>query len=326
MEPRNQRPQFTYPTHQKELALSLLCQHYKGNPQFMTELSALAKQNETGLLLLYYLMLSDADLGRLASWWVNEAPHLGVKIFGPGNGFPPFMKEQGILKGAGDFATRWGLTAPWGPPLILKWASTLIHGEKPEQDEPSFPVTFSRSSFLSHMTWEAKREQEFHMRLVWNRLFPRHVARPVPREDSSAVADDDYSELAASLPDTVKLPPSVVILVENYYPTLESRKSFLKRAMAELTQQAADIEDYCREHGMEKQGGKSVLETHVEWLYLAICPDSEKGRALRFREIADGLDYGEGGGPGEDTIRKAVSSLADELRLNLTQKPGRPRA
>ena len=206
MEPRNQRPQFIDPNRHKEGTVLLLCQHYKGSPQFMTELSTLAKQNETGLLLFYYLMLSDADLGRLASWWVNEAAHLGVKIFGPGNGFPPFMKEQAILKGAEDFATRWGLTAPWGPPLVLKWVSTLIHGDlklsESEQGEISFPVTFSSSSFLTHMTWDAKREQEFHMRPVWDRLFPRQIAQLTSGEDSPTVVDDDYSELAASLPDT----------------------------------------------------------------------------------------------------------------------------
>jgi hypothetical protein len=217
----------------------------------MAELSTLATPDRAGMLLLYHLTLSDADLGRLSSWWVNEAPHLGVKIFGQDNSFAAFMKERDSLNEAEAIAARWGLNSPWGPPLILKWVSTLLHGNKSEKDAPYFPVTFSSSSSFAHMTWEAKGEKEIDLSLMWNRLFPRNVARLVPGEDSPTVADGDYSEIAASLPETAKLPPSVVILVENYHPTLESRKSFLERALEELTQQAEDIEDYCLEQGMK---------------------------------------------------------------------------
>jgi hypothetical protein len=317
LEQKNKNPRLAYPNSQKELAVALLCRHYQDNPDFMADLSALANQNGAGWQLLScYLSLNYADLERLSSWWVNEAHHIRPNFMGSADrlGIPDIVKDAEAI------ASKWGLTATWGAPLLLKWASELTYGDKSQEDKTSSPVTFSGLAFLKHWTWEAKLAREFHLRPVWDRLFPspdikRYLGEELPAgadslgiEELPAVPEAGYADMLDSLPDSARLPVSTVVLVEHYDPTLESRQSFLDRAKAALVRQAEEIEDICREHGMEKQGGKSELERHVEWLYERIA------LKLTPRQIVEKHNH-DSKPPGQDSVEEGIHNVAQLLEI-----------
>ena len=117
-------------------------------------------------------------------------------------------------------------------------------------------------------------------------------------------------ELLGDWPETMEAEAPVVLVVDRYDPSWESREAFLKRVQEELRRQADAVEEAFESQGMERQGGKSELETHVEWLYERI--------ALKKPPMKIALDND----MGQSTVEGAIGELAKDLQITLPRNRG----
>ena len=120
-------------------------------------------------------------------------------------------------------------------------------------------------------------------------------------------------------------------VIVRYQPEKHEHDAYKKQLMETIEAQVETVmkgaEERALRPGMERVSNNPALEYHTWWLYLAMCPDPEKGRPLRFHEIADRHKLGDRRPYGEDTIAKAIGGkdgLASRLGITLPYKQGRP--
>jgi hypothetical protein len=315
----NRKSALGQPGYRKGMALALLCEHYGRNPNFMADFSGLVTQHSGNLepIASYQHIERWISPDQMFTFWDRYAS-MGELLDNP-------QCLAAALEAAGAIATKWGLNTRWAPGLLVS------HAVAREKGSSKFPIGFNRGA-----AWLFPPMREIDSSHWWKWLLPRSYRieddgtwvrednAPRYRSEDDVTWVEDNSIDRDSLPQTVVLPASDVVLLESYQPDHETRKEFLTRAREKLTQEALVIEDIYRERGGESLKGKSELDKHAEWLYLALCPDVKKGRPLRFNEIAELFDPKNTGNPGADVVGKEVRPLADLLGLSLSQKPGRP--
>lgn len=300
MREKKQGPSFALSGYRKQTALLMLCEHYGRNPEFMAEFSAFVNKHQEKFELVssYHGLGGYTDLDRLSSWWSSKAPLIKL-----------IYQQHGLSSTLGDaeaIAVKWGLNAAWGPPLLLQQASGLVFCGEVQEAGIEFPTAFIRDAARDFPPM-----QEMDLSPLWSFLFPPKLIYEDSEDHDVPVIVDRRCDIDTdSLPQAVNLPASAVVLADRYDPTCESREAFLKRALDTLTKEADRIEASYREHSMEKQGGKSELETHVEWLYERIALKSTP------REIVE-KHSGDSKPPGQHAVEDGVRKVAQLLGITL---------
>lgn len=287
-------------------AFSLLIRFYSQNKDFMKEFESFVDNHRSVLELLASSLRwpngpnpSMVQFDQLEQWAssLNDQTYLQLwehryadeKTNACGYMHPFLNQIRLAMTMATELSNRWGLKAGWGPGLIIQTATLSLK--------------FPQPRFMPSVFWGG-----------WT---------PRKKVDLSRLA----SVIPGEIPESAEIDATLVLITDNYDPTEESWKSFERRALQILRQQRREIEDIMKDIGREKAGGKTSLDDHVRWLYLAICPNTEKHRPLYYSEIADSIsDEGESV-LDENTISKAIGGkggLASFLGINLPHARGRP--
>ena len=287
MRENGQNSAFARPGYRKERALSLLREHFGRNRDFMADFAAfVTRHSET--------------LEQLSLWWASSAPLR-----------KPFNQPPGLaaaLEEAKAIAYKWGLKAEWGAGLLLcQWSGLGFRGLRWGGPFKPPPPDIEGEECCWVAPWPSPfAEREFDLRLLWAGLFPTR-----PRMDRQGNwVEVNYHIDPDSLPQTVNLPASAVVLLEDYDPENETRGTFLKRAREKLRQEAKAIEDFYRENGAEGQGDKSELSRHVEWLYERIA------LKLTPRQIVE-KHKGDSKPPGQHAVEDGIHKVAQLLEITL---------
>jgi hypothetical protein len=330
--------------------VALLLEHFANNPHFMEAYTGLVDSYRPILETLSSDMTGvwpngmnpvGRDLKNLRHWWAEaKQPDrwLGYGYIRQGD---DVRQLQEAVSAAEQLAQNWGLNAPWGPAVVLQSAAESARF-------PKAPIFSQWGDFSSGYDIP---KREIDLSPLWNYMGTRWLGpqfleglyRHMGLDDlvkecqargvkvspwlTSIAQRTTFPKVRVffsdSLPKTVQVDSQVIFVVDSYNPSRETREGFLNRATKELRRQADEVEAAFKSAGLETMTGKSEMERHIYWLYLAISPDPDLGRAMNSEEIA-GEDASEKGLE-SSAVRKAVDKLARDLGIKLAGKRGRPR-
>ena len=111
-----------------------------------------------------------------------------------------------------------------------------------------------------------------------------------------------------------------------YDPVFDDWDDVVKRIVEEATRQGNEIRTQFVQASFSLKKKRPSLALHVDWLYLAICPQPDTGKPLGWSEIGRFRDWGKGPYLTPSAVQKGVEPLAAELGLELPDdlKAGRP--
>jgi len=111
-----------------------------------------------------------------------------------------------------------------------------------------------------------------------------------------------------------------------YDPVFDDWDDVVKRIVEEATRQGNEIRTQYVQASFSLKKKRPSLALHVDWLYLAICPQPDTGKPLGWSEIGRFRDWGKGPYLTPSAVQKGVEPLAAELGLELPDdlKAGRP--
>ena len=300
------RPTMRFPDARLHEAIRALVQRYAKHSDFMDAFEGfvtLHHETITMLAALPYWPKGPRPPHRRASYrsWFNGI--FNDRYWRRWSGLPvspettaSMRNEDGVIEQtrslvneAIKFALDWGLRADWAAGLVVNSALYSV-----QLDQTYF------GSVETAGAWSGRRSV-----------------------DTGSLSQ----VLGVDLPTELNVDATAILIVDHYDPTLETWDAFQKRILVDLRSQRDEIEQDMEETGWKKSSGKSSLDDHVAWLFLAIFPDPELGRPLYFLEIADVLSDQSEHIPDENSITRAISGtggLAAQLGIELPHSQGRP--